>query len=642
MHTEALYYDNDKDIFYFKTDDRNCLKIHRAGVAIRDGTRVVTFPATYPSGVVGLKDFKALFPKGKALPTAMEQIEYLRNVPDRIQNITLLNSHNYTFKVQPYVHQALAIEYMLNFPKLALGMEMGLGKTFIAVHYVDITRQKTLVFGPRIVIDTWRKELARFTDLKVIVYRGTIAQREKIQQSVTAGEAWDVVLSNFEGPVPKNGSSRDLQFFTRLKYSCVIVDEASRLIGHKSARAGTISKLADKASHVYLLSGTLSKGKPTDIFMPFRIMDQEILGGNFWKFKAAYCVPSPTNKHAIVGYRNLDRLKARIDPYILAKKREECIDLPERQIVEEHYDMTEEQRSLYEAVKELKAANISMHSDGSVYVSEDGVDCHGIVRCHLPVVKITKLRQILSGFITLTPERDDAMCNECQHLIGCVTEMILPWDTACVENDPHEPNKAPEARIIRLKENPKMDLAMELLTDMGVTPEIGVKCLVWVEYREDLRCMGERLKAAKIPFVTPYTPDCESLFQEDPKKLVFLGQVSQGIGLTLTAAKYTLMVSHSLELEHRSQAMDRNYRIGQNNKVFVKDLVCPDSIERGIMAMLHHKLDVADFIQTNNVCTTKCTRLAECLEACIRPYTEGCVFYEDRRNAERKPTIEIT
>jgi SNF2 family DNA or RNA helicase len=651
---DTLYLLPHANIFYFKTENRNALKVHRVQVKMfPDIGAVYTFSADYPGALTSLYDFKAILPGGKATAAAVEAIGKLKDVPDLLAEQTLLNQANYEFKVPPYTHQAVALEYMLHFKRLALVLDMGLGKTFITVHYLDITRKKALVFGPVIVMDTWLSEIAKYTDLKVVLYRGTKKQRAKIRESVLNGpdRDWDILLSNFEGPKPRaNDDMEDYHFFSTVKEKaqCLVIDEASRLLGHKSERAKVIYDLAQSMDNRYLLSGTLSKGKPTDVFMPFKIMDDEILGINYWKFQGKYCKFSPYNKHAVTGYKNLDTLKARIDPFMLNMQKDNCLDLPPRQFVTKEYFISEEQLAVYQCIRDEDIDTVYLPLTGKTLTPETAEsvispDTHGEVRCKLPIVKINKLRQVLSGFITLSPERDYRKCNECHSLLHCLNneeKEIFPWDPDCVQYDSDNPVKKPKSRILHFKNNAKFDLLDNLLTDLGVDKWQKTKVIIWVEYKQDLANIATLLKKRKIPFVTPSTPKCEQAFQENPDNLVFLSQVSQGIGLTLNAAKVTLNYSHSLELEHRDQALERNYRIGQNNRVTVFDFVAPGSVEVGVLNLLKKKKDVKRFMQTTEVCKT-CPKGVFCMENAILPYSEDCMHYESRLNAEKKETIKL-
>jgi len=627
--------------FMFRTVNMNASKIHRVQ---RDGN-AYTIPMQYPSILTSLRDFKKVFPQGKADAEALKYIKDIKEIPNKLETLSTVNNLDYKFARPPYLHQLMSLEYMFHYPRLALVLDMGLGKTFISVNYLSITKQKAVVFGPPIVLDTWFNQIKEYTTLKPVIYQGTKGQKAKLRDSITAGQNadWDVIITNYEAVVPRKGNEEDFHFFRGLNHTCTIIDEASRLLGHDAQRCTAVNIIANTESvtNVYLLSGTLSKGKPTDIFMPFKIMDHEVLGGNYWHFRKTYCTFSAWNKNIIVGYKNLDELKACIDPYMLCLKRADCLDLPDRDFVQVEYKMTDEQRLVYEAVRDEDVVRLPLQGKVQPIKVMYNPDLHGEVRCKLAIVKLNKLQQILSGFITLSPDRDLRLCNECPNILECMMAEfeIFPWSPNCVRFDPTHPVPKPESKVLYFNNNPKMDALENILLELGVA-EHSTKCIIWAYYRKDLKLIQEKLTAKGIKYITPDDANCEKRYRESPDVPVFVGQVNKGIGLTLNSAKVMVYYSYSLELEHRSQSLDRNYRIGQDDKVLVEDLVHPRSVESGILNMLDKKEDVKEFMQKNNACKT-CDQAIKCLEIGRRAYTEGCKFYSIRQNAEKKETIKI-
>ena len=121
---------------------------------------------------------------------------------------------------------------------------------------------------------------------------------------------------------------------------------------------------------------------------------------------------------------------------------------------------------------------------------------------------------------------------------------------------------------------------------------------------------------------------------------MFLGQESQGIGITLTAATRTIYYSFGVSLEHREQSLDRNYRIGQKEKVIVRDYVDPNTIEHWILYLLEHKINVKEFLQQKAACVG-CVNIMQCHNNGTNIYTEGCIYFSNRDNAERKASLQI-
>lgn len=405
----------------------------------------------------------------------------------------------------------------------------------------------------------------------------------------------------------------NIGFFRSLEFDCLVVDEASRCLNHESARSQHIEELAQKASRVTLLSGTLCVGRPTDLFQPMRILDHTILNMNWTEFKRQYCVMSTRNKHAIVGYKNLDHLKIRTDPFILAKNRAECISLPDRIITQREYSPGTDVQRLYDAI-----------AMGDV-VSYKGHHIH----VELPVVKIIKCMQVLGGFINVNDITSE-VCSRCPEIMKCIAAGINPGSKLCV----NEEATGMEVITYSLGTPPKLELLMEDLEDSK-----DEKVIVWAWYRNELTDIENALKKHKIKYIKAGDKDCDYRFENDPSIRVFLGQTAQGIGITLNSATCTIYYSHGTALEPRLQSMDRNHRIGQTKSVIVKDYVCPHTIESSVVELLEHKKEVKAFMQ--NVSCMNCYKYQEGKNSDCVYLQKSCVFYGDRVNAENKETLAL-
>lgn len=689
----SLKYDEKNNVFYFTTEDFNAMKIYGIARTFREGGYLYYFKAIYPDGWYAIRDFKALFPESTITKSAKAKFLYLKSVPEQIADLTEITNRKSKFKkYQPYIHQARCIEAMLHYPRLSILAEQGLGKTYISLNFMAIKKKelgsfKGLVFAPRIVLRNWMEESKELTNLKAIVYKGDDLQRRKIGEEILAGRPWDLIIVNYECvsntevklrehenirkgeisvgdevQISKGGDwykvaringvknkrefvlgdrlvssplivkarrkidngrlvNRDFEFFANtLKFDVLFMDEGSRVKGHKSSRSLAVKEIAEKIEHRYILSGTITLGNPLDVYMPYTILNPLIFGTNFWKFKNKHCAFSKYNKHIITGYLNLEALKANMDPYTISFTRDNCLDLPDRTLIDRYYELSNEQVSLYNEIV----------SEDSIWIGDTEIDVS------MAVVKISKLMQLVSGFMILPPDRDDSVCNNCPQLCDCVPEYIYPWNKSCsnygTELVAHI--KKPAREYFTCKRNPKLELFMEDMED------IEGQVIVWTYHQKELIDIRNSLDKAKIKYILAGKEGCDLEFRNDPTIKVFLGQISQGIGITLNTAKHTIYYSQSLSLEDRLQSMDRNYRIGQTSKVVVADYQSPGTLESTVIELLRSKRDVRDFIQSRVECT-QCEQRDYCEECDIRPFSEDCLLYEVRQNAEKKTTIKL-
>lgn len=374
-----------------------------------------------------------------------------------------------------------------------------------------------------------------------------------------------------------------------------------------------VDALAKKADRVYLLSGTLCVGRPTDMFMPMNILGHDILGMDWAKFVKSFCRTARSNSHIITGYKNLPALKLRIDPHVLAKTRVECLDLPKRVFTRRYYELSKEMRRLYNQIAE----------NDMVKVGENTIATPS------PLIKIAKCLQVLNGFVYYNETGE--ICNDCHHLLDCVEKGIRQGGQGCKVPD------APKAQrgTWRLKTNPKLELLLEDLRDSSLE-----KTIIWAWHQEDLLAIRELLTKEKIRFITADVENSAALFEADDGIRVFLGQTSQGIGITLNSATCTIYYSHGAALEPRLQSMDRNYRIGQTRPVVVKDYLSKGTVEESLVNLLEHKTDVKKFMQERVQCFT-CDNFPNCQRENIPYLGADCVWYGERISAEQIRRLKL-
>lgn len=661
------------------------------------GAYEYTFSGRYPVSLIGTRAFKALYPHGRATQSALAKINEIKAVEDQIASEVQLRKFEHLFRATPYQHQRKSIEYMMHYERLALLLEQGLGKTFISIMAVAGYRHlgiphRTLVVCPNIVFAGWLAEVAKFSDLKVLPYKGDPKERREQRKAICQND-WDMVLTTFDQltdhsvgrKTSANGLSMDVlrefwaglsresrskyaekwfnselvsmedyavlltpqktvagknacvkiltkiplasmpmmhvldakaeasnsEFFKQLEFDNLIIDEASRCISHESKRSQILDFMALDLKRVYLLSGTLCVGRPTDMYMPMHILDPNIIGGSWYSFLKTYCYISKHNKHVITGYRNVDKLKTLIAPHILAMERKDCIDLPDRIMTRRYYELPANMKKLYNSIVNEKSLKVDGHT----------------IHTNHPLVKISKTLQVLSGFLYSDPEENP--CDACDQLLDCVQEGITPSNPKC-------PNRVQgfRSRVIELEDNPKLTLLEEDLADTEG------KVIIWAWYRHDIKSIEKLLRKKKIPYITADTEGCAAKFETDPDLRVFLGQTVQGIGITLNSASTTIYYSHGTALEPRLQSMDRNYRIGQKNSVVVKDYLCSGTIEESIVSLLSHKEDVKDFLQKSITCFG-CQQCAHCQDNGVKYLRKGCVHEKDRETAEKKKTLKL-
>jgi len=474
-------------------------------------------------------------------------------------------------KTAPMEHQREGQRLLDGNPEYyALGAEQGTGKTWMLLN--DAERQWTagritgvLVVAPNGVHTNWiRREIPTHLSVPVrtAAYRAAAGKREfaKVEALLRPDEdALTVLAINIDALNTKRGHETARKFVVAHR-AMVIVDESSRIKNLKAGRTVRCIEIGEEATSRRIASGTMLTNGPMDLFAQFEFLKPrgKLLGTNSLRaFTAEYAEVLPES-HGLVQHvkrgrnftpqvikrdrngrpvwRNLDRLRNLMSPYVYRILKEDCLDLPEKIYTARYFDLAPAQAALYATVRdeliiELTAGRIDRMS---------------------ALTAITKLRQITSGFVM-------------------------------IDGVPHPTGE----------DNPRLDLLLDAAQD------IEGQFIVWATYQEEIAQVTEALQPLG-PVVTYFggTKGAAREAAVDDfqagRARIFVGNPSAaGIGLTLTAATTAIYYSRSFSLEERLQSEDRCHRIGTRSNVLYIDLVAADTIDEKIAAALAHKEGIA-------------------------------------------------
>ena len=402
--------------------------------------------------------------------------------------------------------------------------------------------------------------------------------------------------------------------FDHFDYRMIVADESQNLRSPKTTRTKAALALATKACRRVILTGTPSLGNPMHLYGQLAFLGSYIPAKNQWIFRKHHIVFAPGSNKIQVGYKNLDMLNAKVQRVAIVRTKDECLDLPDRTIVDSVFDVSSEQRKLYNGLVDRAVVELG---DGTLYDPD-----------HAATV-LQKLLQILSGFMILPPP---PVCDNCKHVKACVDVGTKPFTPKC----PLHPNPWPR-KIQRMKANPKLEALLDLLD--GIPDE---KVIIWAYFIEELNIVQEALEERGIKLIRIDGSNSQTAaaqakrFNEDPSIKVWLAQVSTGVALTLTAAAYTIYFGLTYRLDDYLQSMDRNYRIGQQRATFVYRLLCPRSALEFVARALSAKQNLADTL-TDNIDCVLCDQGPKCLKKGTEPFGKGCKYQSRVNRVITKP-----
>jgi SNF2 family DNA or RNA helicase len=245
-------------------------------------------------------------------------------------------------------HQKKGIKFLLGRDGCILADDMGLGKTFQAIiAALESGAEKILVVCPSSVKINWEREINVFCNDTAIVN----GSRWKTAKFTIIN--YDI-LKNFH--TLYDGRKKKPDFIDRRiveeKFDLAIIDEAHYLKNYKSNRGKIMTEVCVKYDipKVWLLTGTPIANKPKDFFNLLKLIKSPI-SNNFDFFAQRYCdakkffrtLKNGKRKQVTIadGASNLEELHLKTKNYILRRKKDEVLDMPEKNIIPVYQKLTD-------------------------------------------------------------------------------------------------------------------------------------------------------------------------------------------------------------------------------------------------------------------------------------------------------------
>jgi SNF2 family DNA or RNA helicase len=443
-------------------------------------------------------------------------------------------------KSKLYRHQKRNLQFHLLYNRSADFSEQGTGKSLIALAKISMLKQagvldKVLVVCPRSVIDVWKKEIEKHTDLTSISLTGSLQDKMDMLEK----EADIYILCYDSIPGRKNTLGKMLMALQNKYFDFLIGDEVTHIKSYTALRTQAVTLLCDSISKVLFLSGTPISNNPSSIFTLYRALDSRIFGTNFFRARGYY-FQNHGGKFPDWRIRPemQDELTRRMYQIAVRVKKDECLDLPSKVWLPRYTDLKADQKSLYTPIAQDLLKHITLPA--------------GRIDIKNAMTKMSKMSQITSGFLYTTK------------------------DTAIFTS------------------NPKLDLLNEVLDEVG-----SDKVVIYTRWKEDLSMIVGLLKKRRMRHLTIESTTKDrgkvvTFFQTMPKYRALVSNVSTGgYALTLTASHYIIYYDFNFSIIDFLQSQDRIHRIGQTKTCFYIPLLVKSSIDEYIYESLMKKVDIA-------------------------------------------------
>ncbi|HLA06601.1 MAG TPA: DEAD/DEAH box helicase [Anaerolineales bacterium] len=460
---------------------------------------------------------------------------FLDQVKRGRRTFDVLSTKLYPYQEQGAMHLAFGRRAML-------ADDMGLGKTVQAIAASALLKemrdiQKALIICPASLKHQWAREIRRFTSLSVTVVEGGLLERRKLYNDSSFFKIINYELVRY-----------DLDELLKLRPDLIILDEAQRIKNWRAKTAMMVKSLPSR--YAFVLTGTPLENRIDELYSIFQFLDPRILGP-LWHFNDRFyeLEKRESGTYKVLGYKNIDELRALIKPYTLRRTRDEVLkDLPPRTDNNFFVEMTDPQWDAYNEFKEHLAK----------------------------LVAIAKRRP-------LTPK-------ERELLLMYLIKMRLICNALALHD-----------KEIEIKDSektaPKLGELDEILTEEIASN--GHKAVIFSQWANMLALTEPIIQRVGLGYVklTGAVPsakrgDLIQKFFDDPECRIFLSTDAGGVGLNLQAASLVINLDLPWNPAVLEQRIARAHRHGQRSSVQVINLVAKDTIEERMLDTLAAKKNV--------------------------------------------------
>lgn len=228
-------------------------------------------------------------------------------------------------------YQEHAYGHTLQHPGAGLFMDMGLGKTVVALtaadHFLNDACQvaRVLVIGPKKVVQSvWRQEAAKWDHLKHLRFSSVLGD-EKQRKAGLAAKA-DIYLINRENVPWLVALSAG-----RWRWDMIIVDESSSFKNHESKRFRALRSVLPAVKRVLILTGTPMPHTFLDLWSQVYLLDRgKRLGESYYRFRDQYFERDPWSQFTF-NLKDSGKNKTNTaEKEISEKIKDICISLSEK------------------------------------------------------------------------------------------------------------------------------------------------------------------------------------------------------------------------------------------------------------------------------------------------------------------------
>lgn len=443
-------------------------------------------------------------------------------------------------------HQQHALEFVLEKPRCALWLDMGLGKTATTLKAITILMEefevgRVLIVAPkRVARKVWKDEIRKWEDfqhLTIETMHGSKSQRENALNRFA--DIHTISFANLEWLTDhyrKKGEA--LKKSNPWPFDMVVIDESSGFKNRETTRWKSMFRIVKTTHRFVELTGSPAPNGLIDLWAPFYFLDfGKRLGNSLgafrdrWFHKKEYSFKYEPMPHAE------KQIHDRVRGLVMSMKAEDWVDLPPVLYNYVRVEMTPAQKKQYD--------------------------------------QLAKKYYIELGEQTITAVNAGVAWGKCLQLAN----------GACYFDD---------ERSFEVFHDHKLDALRELLE---ASQGVGQPVLLFYSYFHDIRRIEPLLKAMKIDYRTLDTEQDEDDWNAGKIDVLLMHPASGGHGLNLHESGETIIwfgMNPSLELFNQANArlMGGLRRMGKN---VVVHIICTDeTVDDSVEGLLAEKQTTED------------------------------------------------
>ena len=444
-------------------------------------------------------------------------------------------------ELKPHPYQRYCIERLIADPRVALFLDMGLGKTIITLSaiyqlkYALFAVRKVLIIAPKKVAEaTWQREAAKWDGvhiLRIQTVLGTSARRLRALNTPA-----DIYIINRENvPWLVEHYRNDWPF------DMVVVDESSSFKNPRAKRFKALARMYPHIDRTVLLTGTPSPNGIIDLWSQIYLLDRgQRLGNTFSGFRNRYFTPGERSRDIIYTYDPKEgaeeAITAAISDISVSMKAEDYLELPP--VIED---------------------TIPVVLDAKARKAYDKMER-------------TMVLELLRSGEQITAASAAALSNKLQQLAN-----------GAVYNDEH---------VFSMVHDCKLEAFVELIERLG-----GKSALVFYNFQHDLAVILDDPRLHSLRVRVLRGAEDELAWNRREVDILLAHPASAAYGLNLQdGGNHVIWYGLNWSLELYQQANKRLHRQGQTQTVIIHHLVSENTRDEDILRAIGMKERAQEFV----------------------------------------------